>query len=215
MSLLVARDLACRRAARTVFSGLGFALGAGGALVLEGPNGSGKTSLLRCLAGLLRPAAGDIVWQGSAIARDPEAHRERVNYVGHQDAVKPLLTVAENLRFWAGFAGTGTDEAVAQALDRLAISSLASLPARLLSAGQRRCVALSRLLVRPAPLWLLDEPAAGLDDAAAERFLAAVAEHRASAGLVVVALHGDARLPQAERLPLARFAPDAAEIEPW
>jgi heme exporter protein A len=185
------RGLACRRGERDVFLELGFRVEAGGALVLRGPNGSGKSSLLRCMAGLLSPIAGELAWDGRPIALDPEAHRARLHYVGHLDAIKPVLTVAENLRTWAALRGASTG-AIGEALARLAIDGLARLPARLLSAGQRRRLALARLLVAPAQLWLLDEPTNALDDEGAARFAEIVADHRAKGGLVVLATHGAA-----------------------
>ena len=138
----------------------------GGALLLTGPNGSGKSTLLRLLAGLLRPAAGTLTWDGADALADLPAHARRVAYVGHQDAVKPGLTAAENLRFAARL--TGGD--VRDALAAVGLEELADLPARMLSAGQRRRLALARLVLSRAPLWLLDEPTLGLDAASVERF---------------------------------------------
>ncbi|MFI4998071.1 MAG: heme ABC exporter ATP-binding protein CcmA, partial [Hyphomicrobiales bacterium] len=133
------RALACRRGARLVFEGLDFALEPGGALLLRGPNGSGKSSLLRLMAGLLQPVEGAFSWGDGPIAPEPERHRRRLAFLGHLDAVKPALTVAENLRFWCG-AG-----AVERGLEAFGIAALARIPARLLSAGQRRRLALARV----------------------------------------------------------------------
>lgn len=204
MTRFSASGLGCRRGQRLVFEGLGFALGPGEALTLRGPNGSGKSTLLRCLAGLLRPAAGAVAWEGRPVADEPEAHRRRLHYVGHQDAVKPPLTVGENLAFWARLHG---GHAVAAALAAFGLADLAGYPARLLSAGQRRRLALARLLAWPAPLWLLDEPTAGLDAESVGRFAAAAAEHRAAGGILLLATHDDSPLPGAGRLSLADFAP--------
>ncbi len=204
---LAGRGLECVRGERTVFSGLDFAAPAGGALVLRGPNGSGKSSLLRLIAGLLKPAAGTIAWNGEPVDDDPEAHHARLRYVGHLDAVKPALTVAENLAFWAGLHGGGLGSDAA--LDRLGLGHLADVPAQLLSAGQRRRLALARIVAAPAPLWLLDEPTVTLDEDAVGVVEALIAAHRADGGLVVVATHTGLQLPEAEALDLgaARDAP--------
>lgn len=205
------RDLACVRGQRLVFEGVSFAVDAGGALLLRGPNGSGKSTLLRCLAGLLRPSVGSILWDGTGVADEPEVHRSRLRYLGHQEAVKPQLTVAENLRFGAALAGAGKAEAgIESGLAALGIAALADLPARYLSAGQRRRLALARLVAAPAPLWLLDEPLAGLDDAAVARFAALIGGHRAAGGIAVLSVHGELELPDAAVLDLAAFAPRRA-----
>ncbi len=206
---LAGSDLACRRGGRPVFEALGFALPAGGALLLRGPNGSGKSTLLRCLAGLLRPESGRILWQGADIAGDRDDYRRRLRYLGHQEAVKPQLSVAENLRFGAALAGKGGIDPQ-PALAALGIAGLADLPARVLSAGQRRRLALARLVAAPAPLWLLDEPLSGLDDAAVAGFAALVAGHRRAGGMVVLSAHGEVGLPDAAALDLAAFAPRRA-----
>jgi len=200
------RDLVCRRGERLVFADLDFDLPLGGALLLRGPNGSGKSSLLRLMAGLLHPAKGDLAWNGVSIQRDPEAHRRRLAFLGHLDAVKAALTVDENLAFWCGRA------AVAQALQAFGIARLAALPARLLSAGQRRRLALARVAASGAPLWLLDEPTNGLDAAAEELFATALARHRAAGGMAAIALHGGTVPPGATVLALGDVAeaPEAA-----
>jgi heme exporter protein A len=196
------RDLTCWRGARTVFEGLDFALAPGGVLLLRGPNGSGKSSLLRIMAGLLQPVAGALAWAGAPT--EPERHRRRLAFLGHLDAVKPALTVAENLRFWCGA------DAVTTGLEAFAIAALAPLPARLLSAGQRRRLALARVAAGDAPLWLLDEPANGLDAEAQGLFAHALARHRAGGGLAVIALHGESAPPGAASLDLVQFAPARA-----
>lgn len=212
--MLAAEDVAVVRGERLVFRDLGFRLAAGGALVLAGPNGSGKSSLLRLLAGLVRPAAGQVLWDGADALADLATHGRRVAYVGHQDAVKPGLTVAENLRFAAtvfghgggvsergGRAGRG-ERSIAAALETMSLGSLADLPARMLSAGQKRRLALSRLMLTAAPLWLLDEPSLGLDTASIEQFGSLLAAHRANGGMVVAATHVPLPLPDAEGLRL-------------
>ncbi len=183
--MLEADGVAVFRGERLVFRELSVTVPPGGALVLAGPNGSGKSTLLRLLGGLVRPAAGRVLWQGGDAFADPGEHARRVAYVGHQDAVKPGLTVAENLRFAAAVSGHPPGPALAA----LALQALADLPARMLSAGQKRRLALSRLLLSEAPVWLLDEPTLGLDTAAIGRFGGVLAAHRAGGGIVIAATH--------------------------
>ncbi len=209
MTDFAGRKLVCVRGERTVFEALAFRVEAGGALVLTGPNGSGKSSLLRLMAGLMRPAAGMLAWDGIDVAGDPEAHRGRLHYVGHADAIKPALTVAENLGFWAAYRGGANDAParVVSALDAFGMGRLADVPGRYLSAGQKRRLALARVLGSPAPLWLLDEPKTALDADAAARVDAAIAGHRNAGGMVVVSMHGG-RLPDgATTLDLSHFTP--------
>jgi heme exporter protein A len=182
--LLQAAGLAAFRGERLVFRDLDLAVAAGGALLLTGPNGSGKSTLLRLLAGLLRPAAGRLTWDGEDALSDLPAHAGRVAYVGHQDAVKPGLTAAENLQFAAQLSGADVGEALAA----VGLEDLADLPARMLSAGQKRRLALARLVLSRAPLWLLDEPTLGLDTASVERLGGMLGTHRARGGLVVVGM---------------------------
>lgn len=208
MAEFTGEGLACVRGERAVFTALSFRVTDGGALILAGPNGAGKSSLLRMMAGLLPPVDGLLVWDGSPIAADPEAHRRRVRYIAHADAVKPALTVAENLRIWAVLWGGqgGAEERGTAALAAFGIDRLSDLPGRYLSAGQKRRLALARLLVAPAPLWLLDEPRAGLDADAELRLDAAIERHRDGGGMVVMALHGGRRPVDAPTLNLSGMA---------
>lgn len=178
------------RGERLVFAGVSLSVAPGGALLLEGANGSGKSTLLRVLAGLGRAETGAVRWHGADISP------ELVAYVGHLDAIKPGMSVAENLAFW------GAPPAVAAALDRLGLAALAELPARMLSAGQRRRLALARLALSTAPVWLLDEPTLGLDAASVARLGGMLAAHRAGGGVVVAATHLPLPLPGAEVLGL-------------
>jgi heme exporter protein A len=209
MAELSGTGLVCVRGERTVFADLSFQLTSGGALILAGPNGAGKSSLLRMLAGLLPPAAGTLAWDGAPVSNDPEQHSRRVRYIAHVDAVKTALTVSENLRTWAVLWGgsAGAQQRGEGALAALGIERLADVPGRYLSAGQRRRLALARLLVAPAPLWLLDEPRSGLDADAEARLDRAVERHRAAGGMVVMALHGGPRPAGARTLDLAGAAP--------
>ena len=196
--------MACIRGERPVFAGVSFRLERGGALVLVGPNGAGKSSLLRILAGLLKRAGGTLAWDGAPVDDDWAAHRARLHYVGHLDAVKPTLTVAENLDGWAQF--RGAVRAAPGALATLGIEDLADVPGRFLSAGQKRRLALARVLATPAPLWLLDEPTVTLDADAAARVDAMIAAHRADGGMAIVATHGEIALDDAQRLDLGDHA---------
>jgi heme exporter protein A len=203
--------LACVRGERLLFRGLSFVLAAGGALVLAGPNGSGKSSLLRLMAGLLPRAAGILTWDGVPVGAASEAQRARLAYLGHQDALKPTLTVRETLDLHARLRGRRTD--VAAALEALGIAMLIDTPGRQLSAGQRRRVGLARLLVAPAPLWLLDEPTVGLDEAGLAAFRAIAAAHRRAGGAIVAATHSELGLAGAQVLTPAAFAPSRDELE--
>jgi heme exporter protein A len=195
--------LTCLRGERLVFEKLSFRARPGEALLLTGPNGSGKSSLLRLMAGLLPPAAGRLLWGEDAIADDPEAHRARLHYVGHLDALKPALTVAENLSFYAALRGVPADDAALEhAMEAFRIDRLADTPARFLSQGQRRRTALARLLAAPAPLWLLDEPTLALDDAALAALAAVLISHLAAGGHVIAATHAPIAV-KAHRLALA------------
>ena len=206
-------DLSCTRGGRLVLDRLSFALEDGETLLVRGPNGAGKSTLLRALAGLL-PATGRIVLDGRPIDRD--ALSEAVAYAGHLDAVKPQLTVAENLAHWAALFGGDP----APALAALGLAPLADRPAHLCSAGQKRRLGLARLLVAPRRLWLLDEPTVSLDAEAAERLLAAVRAHAAGGGLTIVATHAAARprpRPHPHRSP-PRAAPAPSDpflAGPW
>jgi heme exporter protein A len=196
------QGLACRRGERLVFAELSFTLPPGGALLLTGPNGSGKSSLLRLMAGLSRPETGSLFWDGTPIDDDCAAHRARLHFIGHQDGVKPALAVGETLAFWASMHGSA---AVAAALAHFRLAPLADWPCRHLSAGQRRRLALARVLASPAPLWLLDEPTTGLDAEAQKDLLAAIAAHRRGGGRVVLSTHADLPIDEAAVLGLPVF----------
>jgi len=198
--------LACVRSNRIVFAGLDFAVSPGGALVLSGPNGSGKSSLLRLMAGIARPAAGNISWQGTPLSEDPEMFFARMHYVGHRDAVKPALTVRENLSFHAALRPGPTD--IDAALDRVDLAALADLPARMLSAGQTRRLTLARILATPAPLWLLDEPTIALDYRAVDRLRGAIDDHRAGGGIIVASTNVPLGIDDATTIDLAAHAPE-------
>lgn len=182
-------------------------------MLLTGANGSGKSSLLRLAAGLMRPAAGAFLWDGQPVAREADAHRRRLVYLGHADALKAGLTVRENLRFWADLAGLSkatAESRVETALAANGLQGLAALPARFLSAGQRRRLTLSRLLLQPAataPLWLLDEPTNALDAEAQQRLLGQLRDHLDAGGVIVTASHEHLEDLPGRRLPVDDFEP--------
>ena len=196
--MLRADCLTAIRGERLIFRDVSFTVPAGGALMLTGRNGAGKSTLLRLLAGLIRPDAGRLLWDESDALIDRTEHGARVALLGHQDALKPGLTAAENLAFAARLSGRDIGEALA-ALD---LAELAELPARMLSAGQKRRLALARMSLSAAPLWLLDEPTLGLDDMAVERLGSLLTRHRDTGGIIIAATHVSLPLRGAETLRL-------------
>jgi len=196
------RGLACRRGGRTLFEGLDLRLEPGGALILRGPNGSGKTSLLRLLAGLLAPAAGDVLWQGQSTRDDRAAWHDAMRYLGHDNAVKPTLSVARNLDFWIRLHPPAPAEGVARGLEAVGLERLGDLPAVMLSAGQRRRLALARLAASPGAVWLMDEPTVTLDAGSVARLSTMVDGHRTAGGIVVAATHDGFDAPGARHLDL-------------
>jgi len=188
--MLEAVNLSCARGERRLFSGLNFSLPAGSYLQAFGPNGSGKTSLLRIVCGLAAPAAGEVRWDGTDIWGLGEEYFGAIAYVAHQNGVKDELDPIENLRISSGVAGNALSKREAQAvLERVGLGKQQHLPARLLSAGQRRRLALSRLLASRARLWVLDEPLASLDDDGARLARKLISEHLTSAGMAIIATH--------------------------
>ena len=212
---LIAEGLACRRGERLVFAGISFHLAPGEALLLTGANGSGKTSLLRLLATLIAPVAGKLLWGTVPVEADIAAYREQLHYIGHQDGVKLDLTPREILAFWTslhGLAGSGATVHTEAALMAFALEGVADWPCRWLSAGQRKRLALARLIATPASIWLLDEPTSALDHDNQLRLEQAIVEHRASGGRVIVASHTAIGIADAARLSLDAFAPSSADL---
>ncbi len=191
--MLEARNLACVRGGRTVFSGVEFALEAGQILALHGPNGSGKSTLIRLIAGFLQPAIGQLMWREENVQSSLADHRSRLHYVGHADGFKNALSVKENLIFACSLNGAN-GAALAKALALFDLAALVDTPGRFLSSGQRRRLSLARLLAGNRPLWLLDEPGVGLDHANRERLQTAIHRHRDEGGIAILATHGDVQV---------------------
>ena len=187
--------LTCRRGMRTIFRDVTFNLEPGAFLWVTGANGSGKSSLLRILAGLLPTAEGGVFWQRMDVSTDWSAHRERLHYIGHLDAVKPELTAHEMLGYWQVLRSDRAGKPALHALEALGIAQLADKPVRILSAGQKRRLALARLMLNDAPLWLLDEPTTGLDQHAQKNLDNIINMHRAKGGIVIAAMHHPSELP--------------------
>jgi heme exporter protein A len=196
--------LACQRGHKAIFSGIGFSVGGGEALLLLGPNGAGKSSLLRIIAGLLRPLAGQIVLEGGDHER---TIAEQAHYLGHQDALKPSLSLVENLRFWTQFLGAAPGLEPLEALEAVGLVELCDLPAGYLSAGQRRRLSLARLICAKRPLWLLDEPSSALDTNGQERLLSLMRAHLGAGGLLLAATHAPLGLAPAQVLRLGPGEP--------
>jgi heme exporter protein A len=187
ISSLTAEKLACARGERRLFDGLNFRVRAGQALAVEGANGAGKTSLLRLIAGFLTPSAGRLLVKTAAGESDDAEERGKVvGWLGHQDGLKPQLTVIEQLTFFARLYRSTADAAV---LERVGLVRQAELPCRYLSAGQRRRLALARLLVSNRPLWLLDEPFAALDTSGQALVAQLMALHCGAGGIIIAATH--------------------------
>jgi heme exporter protein A len=193
---LTADKIACQRGGREVFAGLSFSLNGGQALQVTGPNGAGKSSLLRVIAGLVALSEGELALEGGGDA----SIGERAHYLGHLDAVKGALSVAENLDFWTQY--LGGRGSVVPALKAAGLAAVAGLPASYLSAGQRRRLSLARLITVKRPLWLLDEPTSALDAAAQKMLAGLMLTHLNSGGIIVVASHGPVGLRSPKRLRL-------------
>jgi len=198
---LFAENLGGERGGEAVFSGIGFALDQGQALIVTGPNGSGKSTLLRIIAGLLPKAEGNLQLEGGGEAFPSIA--SACHYLGHQNAMKTALSVAENLRFWRDFNGSG-DSSVEEALETVGLGGIGHLPFGYLSTGQRRRAAIAKLLVSHRPLWLLDEPTAGLDKASEERFAGLMMKHCGDGGMIVAATHLPLELEGAQELKMGQ-----------
>lgn len=189
--MIEAIDLSCTRGERLLFSGLSLTLNPGDLLAVLGENGSGKTSLLRMLCGLLPPARGTIQWEGNDIGQMKEGYAAQITYIGHLNGIKDDLTPAENLQFSARLCGdAASDNLASEALEAVGLTHpIHGLPTRVLSQGQKRRVALARLWLSTRVLWILDEPFAALDDAGTGLLTQRLQRHVGRGGMVVVATH--------------------------
>ena len=195
---LAAHGIACQRGGRLLFADLSFTLKPGEGLLVTGPNGAGKTSLLRLIAGLLPLNAGSFASGDDAVPLPELCH-----YVGHANGIKSALTLQENVAFWVDFLGGG-DADLDDALAMFGLEGLKDLPAGLLSAGQKRKLALLRLFAAPRPIWLLDEPSVSLDAASVKVLDKAIAQHLGEGGIAVVASHTSLKVKFAQELALKR-----------
>ncbi len=185
---LTVTDIACSRSGQPVLNGLSFSATDGDVIVLRGRNGAGKSTLLRALCGLLPLDSGRVDLDGIALGDDTDGYVEKIAHAGHLDAIKPQLTVGENLAFWTALFG-GSPEDASKARVAFDLDTIADRPAQSCSAGQKRRLGLARLLVAPRRLWLLDEPTVSLDATATARLIDAVRQHSATGGMAVIATH--------------------------
>jgi len=201
---LIASNLSASRGDRLIFSGLSFELGSSEALLVTGANGAGKSTLLKTIAGRLQPSGGSLTLEG---AGEGPVH-EHCHYLSHANALKPALSVAENLDFWRGF--LGGDGNAAAALEEVGLPGIDDIPAGYLSAGQKRRVAIARLLVAHRPVWLADEPTAALDAASEKMFARLANTHLASGGMVIAATHQKLAINGARKLEMQAALPEPA-----
>jgi len=203
---LEAENLAGERGGETIFAGLSFALSEGEALVVTGPNGSGKSTLLRIICGLLQPEAGKVELREDGTVLPVRA---ACHYLGHQNAMKPALSVRENLSFWQKFNGAAQSE-IDEALETVDLPGVEHLPFGYLSTGQKRRVSIAKLLVSHRPLWIVDEPTAGLDKASEVRFAEIMRGHMREGGMIVAATHIPLGLEGVSALDMAACSVEAA-----
>ena len=206
MDVFSGESLTCIRGDRVVFTNLNFSIEEGEVLNLQGPNGSGKSTLLRLMAGLISPLEGKLTWNDGEVQIQERDFCIYFHYVGHQDAIKNALTVEENLRFWSDLRSLGKNEyMIERALDTFSLTDLSSLPARFLSAGQRKRLNLARLCTTTAPLWILDEPANSLDKASSEILDDLIKTHQKDGGILAIATH-DIVMPGSKILNITDFS---------
>lgn len=214
MSLIVS-NLQCTRGDRQLFSGLNFLLNPQQLLFLEGRNGSGKTTLIRTLCGLFIADKGEIEWQNQAIEEHLEVYRKALFYLGHLNAIKGDLTALENLQFNHAMSGQqSTDDELLDALERIGLFGYEDFPTRQLSQGQKRRVALARLIINKSPLWILDEPFVALDVAAVELLQQIISQHIKAGGMAILTTHQAVPLTEGEiqHINLDDFATNSDEL---
>lgn len=186
-----ALNLSCVRDERTLFSGLSFTIESGEMVQIEGRNGAGKTSLLRILAGLSSPEAGEVRWQGVNTRRQRDVFHQQLLYLGHQPGVKSVLTAYENLAFYQSVNGTASADAIYQALENVGLLGYEDVTVAQMSAGQQRRVALARLWLSDAPLWILDEPLTAIDKQGVSTLIELFEQHAQQGGMVLLTTHQD------------------------
>ncbi|WP_111742003.1 cytochrome c biogenesis heme-transporting ATPase CcmA [Leminorella richardii] len=189
--MLEVQGLNCIRDERALFTELSFVIHSGELVQVEGPNGAGKTSLLRILAGLASSDGGNILWRGEATRRSRDLYYSELLYIGHHPGVKAVLTPYENLAFFQKASGKVDSEAIWGALEKVGLIGYEDVPVAQLSAGQHRRVALARLWLSSAPLWILDEPLTAIDKQGVERLTSLFEEHAEQGGIVILTTHQD------------------------
>ncbi|OOS00225.1 heme ABC transporter ATP-binding protein CcmA [Haemophilus paracuniculus] len=208
LNQLQLNDIACQRGDKLLFQGLNATWQAGSFVQIEGHNGIGKTSLLRILAGLARPLAGDVSWNGLAIHKNREEYHHNLLYLGHQAGIKPELTAWENLRFYQQISQSEQgDEILWQSLEKVGLIGREDLPASQLSAGQQKRIALARLWISKAPLWILDEPFTAIDKTGVKLLTALFESHAKQGGIVILTSHQEIESSQLKKVNLAQFQP--------
>ncbi len=208
---ITAQELGAERGGERIFSKISFVLESGGCLLVTGPNGSGKSTLLQVICGLLPAFEGHVSMQ--PVSEKWPGLPAACHYLGHQNGLKPALSVEENLRFWRDFSGEPFLE-IEEALDEVGLNGLGHLPFQVLSTGQRRRAAIARLLVNWRPVWVLDEPTAGLDARSEQRFAALMEAHREQGGMIVAATHWPLGLENVQELVMAATPPNGEGAAP-
>lgn len=196
---LSARNLSCIRQDRLIFKNVDFSVNPGEVLWIQGKNGAGKSSLLRIMAGLLKPVKGRILWNGEDVLKQSEGYQGQFRYIAHRDALKPALTGAENLKFWARYLDNDNVDAAIAEFD---LQKIANVPVGIMSAGQKKRTNLARLVACPAPLWILDEPVSSLDMHYIELFKQQLTKHITAGGMALLATHQDLDLDFIQTLDL-------------